>query len=120
LRHIDTAVPEQLDIHLVLDNYGTHKTQRVQNWLLRHPRFTLHFTPTYSSWLNLVERFFAALTEQALRRGTHSSVSALEQAIRDYLDQLDADPQPFRWTNSADEIIRAVGKTIQRISRTGP
>lgn len=119
LRHIDTVVPDDLDVHLILDNYGTHKTQRVKNWLLRHPRYTLHFTPTYSSWLNLVERFFAALTEEQLRRGTHTSVHALEAAIRDYLAHTNENPKPFRWTKSADEIIQSVASVVQRISRTG-
>jgi transposase len=84
LRHIDSVVPDDLDIHLILDYYGTHKTKKVKNWLLRHPRFHCHFIPTYSSWINLVERFFAALTEQHLRRGTYRSVPALEKTIRDY------------------------------------
>lgn len=119
LRHIDTVVPDKLDVHLVLDNYGTHKTQRVKNWLLRHPRYTMHFTPTYSSWLNLVERFFAALTEEQLRRGTHTSVQALEAAIRDYLDHINENPRPFQWTKSADEIIQSVANIVQRTNRTG-
>ena len=85
LRHIDKQVPGDLDVHLILDNYSTHKTQKVKTWLLRHPRFHCHFTPTYSSWINLVERFFAALTEQQLKRGSHRSVHALEKAIRELL-----------------------------------
>jgi len=119
LRHIDASVPDDLDIHMILDNYGTHKTSKVKNWLMRHPRFHCHFTPTYSSWLNLVERFFAALTEQQLRRGTHRSVPALENAIRDYLRIYNEDPHPFRWTKSADEIIESVNGVIKRINRTG-
>jgi transposase len=119
LRHIDSVVPEDLDIHLILDNYGTHKTAKVQHWLARHPRFHCHFTPTYSSWINLVERFFAALTEHQLRRGTHRSVPALERAIREYLDVHNEDPKPFRWTKSADAIIESVGKIVQLINRTG-
>ena len=83
LRHIDAQVPADLDIHLILDNYGTHKTDKVKNWFLRHPRFHCHFTPTYSSWINLVERFFATLTEHQLRRETHRSVPALEKTIRE-------------------------------------
>ncbi|MGH8168389.1 MAG: IS630 family transposase [Woeseiaceae bacterium] len=118
LRHIDTAVPNDLDIHMILDNYGTHKTPKVKNWLMRHPRFHCHFTPTYSSWLNLVERFFATLTEQQLRRGTHRSVPALEKAIRDYLHIYNNDPHPFRWTKSAEEIIESVNSVIKRINRT--
>lgn len=119
LRHIDSQVPAELDVHLILDNYGTHKTQRVRNWLLRHPRFHCHFTPTYSSWINLVERFFATLTEHQLRRGTHRSVPALEKAIRDYLDIHNEEPKPFRWTKSADEIIESVNSVLKRISGTG-
>lgn len=119
LRHIDASVPNDLDIHMILDNYGTHKTPKVKNWLMRHPRFHCHFTPTYSSWLNLVERFFATLTEQQLRRGTHRSVPALEKAIRDYLQIYNEDPNPFRWTKSADEIIQSVNSVIKRINRTG-
>lgn len=119
LRHIDTVVPADLDVHLVLDNYGTHKTAKVKNWLLRHPRFTLHFTPTYSSWLNQVERFFACLTEAQLRRGTHRSVIELESAIRSYLDHVNEDPKPFTWTKSGDDIIRSVDKVVKRINRTG-
>ena len=85
-RHVDRVAPDDLDVHLILDNYGTHKTAKVEQWLLRHRRFHCHFTPTYSSWLNLVERFFASLTEHQLRRGSHRSVVALETAIRGYLD----------------------------------
>jgi transposase len=119
LRHVDAQVPNDLDIHLILDNYGTHKTAKVKSWLLRHPRFHCHFTPTYSSWINLVERFFATLTEHQLRRGTHRSVPALEQAIRDYLELHNEEPKPLRWTKSADEIIASVHSVIKRISRTG-
>ena len=119
LRHIDAQVPAEFDVHLVLDNYGTHKTAQVRNWLLRHPRFHCHFIPTYSSWLNLVERFFASLTEHQLRRGTHRSVHALERAIREYLDQHNEQPRPFRWTKSADEIINSVHSVIKRINATG-
>lgn len=119
LRHIDSIVPEDLQVHLILDNYGTHKTPKVKQWLVRHPRFHCHFTPTYSSWINLVERFFAALTEHQLRRGTHCSVPALEQAIRAYLDIHNDDPKPFQWTKSADEIIESVNSVLKRINRTG-
>jgi transposase len=118
LRHIETAVPAELDVHLVLDNYGAHKTQKVKNWLLRHPRFTLHFTPTYSSWLNQVERFFAALTETQLRRGSHRSVAELEAAIRRYLDHVNDDPKPFVWTKSADDILRSINNILNRINQT--
>lgn len=116
LRHIDQTVPDDLDIHLIVDNYGTHKSPKVKQWLLRHPRFHCHFTPTYSSWLNLVERFFATLTEQQLRRGTHRSVPALEKAIRDYLEIYNQNPKPFRWSKSADEIIDSVNSVLKRIN----
>ena len=118
LRHIDRVVPADLGVHLILDNYGTHKTGKVKQWLLRHPRFHCHFTPTYSSWINLVERFFASLTEHQLRRGSHRSVVALERAIRSYLEIHNEQPTPFRWTKSADEIIEAVNSVLQLINRT--
>ena len=119
LRHIDQVVPEELEAHLILDNYGTHKTAKVKQWLLRHPRFHCHFTPTYSSWINLVERFFASLTEHQLRRGSHRSVVALENAIRGYLQNHNEQPKPYRWTKSADEIIESVNSVLKEISRTG-
>jgi transposase len=119
LRHIDKVVPEDLEVHLIMDNYGTHKTAQVKRWLMRHPRFQCHFIPTYSSWLNLVERFFAKLTEQQLRRGTHRSVPVLEKAIRDYLDIYNEDPKPFQWTKSADQIIGSVHSVLKRINQTG-
>ena len=118
LRHIDRVVPDDLEIHMILDNYGTHKTPKVKQWLLRHPRFHCHFTPTYSSWINLVERFFASLTEHQLRRGSHRSVVALEKAIRGYLEIHNEQPKPFRWTKSADEIIEAVNSVLKSINRT--
>lgn len=118
LRHIDKQVPNDMDVHLILDNYSTHKTDSVKRWLQRHPRFHCHFTPTYSSWLNLVERFFAALTEQQLRRGTHRSVPALEKAVREYLDNHNDDPKPYRWSKTADEIIDAVNSVLSRINQT--
>ena len=94
-----------LDVHLVLDNYGTHKTAEVKAWLTKHPRFKLHFTPTSASWLNLVERFFAEITTKRIRRGTFTSVAELEDAIYDYLLRHNADPKPFMWTKSADAIL---------------
>ena len=95
LRSIDKAVPADLEAHLVLDNYGTHKTAMIHQWLARHPRFHLHFTPTSASWLNLVERWFALLSEKQIRRGTHRSTAQLEKAITDYLDIYNHDPKPF-------------------------
>ena len=96
LNLIDRTVPEHLDVHLIVDNYSTHKTPAVQRWLVRHPRFTLHFTPTYSSWMNLVERWFAELTEKWLRRGTHRSVRELVASIRTWIEQLERRPQALR------------------------
>ena len=118
LRHIDQTVSADLDIHLIVDSYSTHKSPKVKQWLHRHPRFHCHFTPTYSSWLNLVERFFATLTEQQLRRGTHRSVPALEKTIREYLENYNEDPKPFRWTKSADQIIESVSSVLKQINRT--
>lgn len=105
LRKIDRAVKKALDVHLVLDNYGTHKTPEVKAWLARHPRFHCHFTPTSASWLNLVERFFAEITTKRIRRGTFSSVADLEDAIDDYLLRHNANPKPFVWSKSAESIL---------------
>jgi transposase len=105
LRRIDRAVLGPRDVHLVLDNYATHKTPEVPAWLAKHPRFKLHFTPTSASWLNLVERFFAEITSKRIRRGSYSSVDDLEAAIYDYLLQHNAKPKPFVWAKSADDIL---------------
>jgi transposase len=105
LKRIDRCVQRHLDIHLVLDNYGTHKTPEVKAWLARHRRFHPHFTPTSASWLNLVERFFAEITQKRIRRGIFTSVAGLEEAIHDYLDRHNADPKPFVWTKSAEVIL---------------
>ncbi len=119
LDRIDRELPADLDVHLVLDNYGTHKTPRIHRWLLRHPRFQLHFTPTYSSWINQVERWFALLTERQLRRGTHRSTRALEDAIRLYLAAYNEDPKPFVWLKSADEILANIARFCVRTSEAG-
>lgn len=108
LNKVDASVPADLDVHLILDNYGTHKTPSIHRWLLRHPRFHLHFTPVSASWLNLVERWFASLTEKQIRRGNHHSTRELEQAIRRYLDIANEEPKPFVWTKSADQILASV------------
>jgi transposase len=105
LKRIDRTVKKGLAIHLVLDNYGTHKTAEVKAWLAKHPRFKLHFTPTSASWLNLVERFFAEITTKRIRRGAFASVAELEEAIHDYLDRHNAAPKPFIWTKTADAIL---------------
>jgi transposase len=119
LRTIDRAVPAALDIHLIVDNASTHKTPLIQRWLLRHPRFHVHFTPTSGSWMNLVERWFAALTEKQLRRGVHRSTHELEVAIRRYIDLTNEHPKPFKWTKSADEILASVARFCHRISNSG-
>jgi transposase len=119
LRTIETNVPPQLDVHLVMDNYGTHKTPTVRAWFARHPRFHIHFTPTSASWLNQVERWFATLTEKQIRRGTHRSTRQLEDAIRHYLDIYNAEPQPFTWIKSADDIMASIERFCLRISNSG-
>lgn len=119
LDRIEGSVPKELEVHLILDNYQTHKTPAIRRWLLRHPRFHVHFTPTYASWINLVERWFAALTEKQIRRGVHRSTRALETAIRSYIETVNADPRPFAWTKSADQILDSLGSFCQRISNSG-
>lgn len=119
LRTIDSNVPAKLDVHLVMDNYGTHKTPSVKNWFARHPRFHVHFTPTSASWINQVERWFATLTEKQIRRGTHRSTRQLEQAIRAYLDNYNADPKPFAWAKSADDSLASIERFCLRISNSG-
>ena len=116
---IDAAVPAALDVHLILDNYGTHKTPLIHRWLARRPRFHLHFTPTSASWLNLVERWFAQLTEKQIKRGVHRSTRALETAIRAYIEHGNTAPRPFVWTKSADDILASVARFCHRISGTG-
>ena len=116
---IDRSVPSELDVHLIMDNYGTHKTQTVRRWFAKRPRFHVHFTPTSASWLNLVERWFATLTEKQLRRGVHRSVRELETAIRHYLAITNESPKPFIWTKTADEILASVARYCQRTSESG-
>jgi len=111
---IEAAVPADLDVHLVLDNYATHKSPTIQRWLAKRPRFILHFTPTSASWMNLVERFFATLTEKQIRRGTFRSTRQLEAAIKNYLRLYNEDPRPFVWHKTADEILESVGRFCQR------
>jgi transposase len=119
LRTIEASVPAGLSVHLVMDNYGTHKTPSVKGWLARHPRFQVHFTPTSSSWLNLVERWFALISERQIKRGTHRSTMELERAIRQYLEVYNKDPKPFVWTKSADEILNSLARFCKRISDSG-
>jgi transposase len=118
LRTIDANVPRQLDVHLVMDNYGTHKTPAIKAWFARHPRFTVHFTPTSASWLNQVERWFATLTQSYIRRGTHRSTRELEQAIRSYLQIHNADPKPFVWTKTAHDILTSIERFCLRTSNS--
>jgi transposase len=119
LARIDQAVPGDLDVHLIVDNSSTHKTPAIQRWLLAHPRFHVHFTPTYSSWLNLVERWFAELTNKWLRRGTHRSVGELTASIQSWIDTWNEEPRPFVWTKTADQILENITRYLQRISNSG-
>jgi transposase len=119
LKIIDAAVPKDLDLHLVLDNYATHKTPQVKAWLIKHPRFHLHFTPTSGSWLNLVERWFAELTNRKLRRSAHRSVTELEADIRKWINHWNADPKPFVWTKTADQILDTLASYCTRITDSG-
>jgi transposase len=113
---IDKAVPAELDVHLVCDNLATHKTPAIRDWLTRHPRFHLHFTPTGSSWINQVERWFGLLTEQLIRRGVHKSVLALENDVREWIKNWNQNPRPFVWTKTAEDILHSLAKYIAKIS----
>jgi transposase len=108
LDEIEAAVPDSLDVHLVMDNYATHKTPLIRNWLAKRPRWQVHLTPTSSSWLNQVERFFALITERKIRRGIYRSVAALRTDIKSFIELHNANPKPFRWTKSADDILSAI------------
>ena len=116
---IEANVPRELDVHLILYNYGTHKTATIRRWLAKRPRFHVHFTPTSGSWINLVERWFATLTLKQIRRGSHRSTRELERAIREYLRLNNQHPKPFVWTKTADEILNSLARFCQRISGTG-
>ena len=115
LKIIDQQTPAHLDLHLIVDNYCTHKTATVKRWLSRHPRFHLHFTPTSGSWLNMVERFFAEITQKRIRRGIFKSVAELEHAITHYLDNHNARPKPFVWTKSAAQILEKLARAKQAL-----
>jgi transposase len=119
LAKIDKEVPGHLDVHLICDNYGTHKTPAIKAWLERHPRFHMHFTPTGSSWLNQVERWFAFLADRMIRRGAHKSVQALEADIRAWVARWNNDPKPFIWTKTAEQILESLARFCQRISGAG-
>src|SRR5918993_8685 len=111
-------LPTELDVHLICDNYGTHKTPEIKRWFLRHPRFQLHLTPTYSSWLNLVERWFAELTNRKLRRSAHRSVAELEADLRIWIEAWNQDPRPFVWTKTADEILDNLARYLHLINNS--
>jgi transposase len=116
---IDKAVPAELDVHLICDNLATHKTPAINDWLAKHPRFHRHFTPTGSSWINQVERWFGLLTDQLLRRGVHKSVAALENDVRAWITAWNESPKPFAWTKTAEEILDSLARYIARISGAG-
>ena len=111
---IEAQVPAELDVHIIVDNYGTHKTALIRKWFAKRPRFHIHFTPTYGSWINLVERWFAELTNKRIRRGVFRSVKELEAAIREYIDVHNEDPKPFVWTKTADQILASIARYAQR------
>ena len=118
LRTIEANVPPELDVHLVMDNYGTHKTAAIKGWFARHPRFQVHFTPTSASWINQVERWFATLTQRCIRRGTHRSTLQLERAIKQYMDAHNADAKPIVWAKTADEILASIERFCPRTSNS--
>ena len=119
LATIDKTVPGELDVHLICDNYSTRKTPAIRAWLAKHPRFHMHFTPTGSSWINQVERWFGFLTDQMIRRGVHKSVQALEADIRAWIDAWNQDPKPFVWKKTAEEILDSLARYCRRISGAG-
>ena len=119
LARIDAEVPADLDVHLVCDNYGTHKTPAVNAWLRKHPRFHMHFTPTSSSWINQVERWFGFITAELLRRGSHNSVQAPETDIRAWVAGWNTEPKPFIWTKTAEQILQSLGRLLTRTSGAG-
>jgi putative transposase len=118
LRHIDREVPKELDVHLIVDNYATHKHAKVKAWLARRPRFHVHFTPTYASWLNLVERWFGIITQQAIRRGSFTKVKTLIQRIEQFVEHYNKSSRPFVWTATADSILAKVERLALLISGT--
>ena len=118
LVRIDEEVPEHLAVHLILDNYATHKTPDIQRWLLRHRRFHLHFTPTSGSWLNMVERWFGELTTKKIKRGAHTNVQNLERDIRDWIVLWNDNPRPYVWVKTADQILASIARYCDRISNS--
>ncbi len=118
LKEIDSSVPDDLDVHIIMDNYATHKTPRIRAWLARRPRYHVHFTPTSASWINQVERWFAELTRKKIHRGVHTSVRQLEADIKSFIEAHNEDPKPYRWVKSADEILAAVKRFCQKADAT--
>jgi len=119
LGKIDAEVPEGLDVHLVMDNYGPHKTPTIRAWLEAHPRFHVHSTPTYSSWLNQVERFFGLITQDLLQRSDHRSVQALEKDLPGWIAEWNKDPKSFIWVKTAEEILASITRLLQRTNGVG-
>ncbi len=117
LVEIEANVPEDMDIHIIMDNYATHKTPAIKNWLARRPHWHVHFTPTSASWLNLVERFFAELTDKQIKRGAHCSVHQLKKAINDFIETRNADPKPFKWIRTADQIFASIKRYCDRLNQ---
>ena len=117
---IEAQVPDALEVHIIVDNYGTHKTAMIRKWFAKRPRFHVHFTPTYGSWINLVERWFAELTNKRLRRGVFRSVKELEAAIREYIAVHNEAPKPFVWTRTADQILASISRYAQRTAVAQP
>jgi transposase len=117
-KQIDAQVPDGLDVHIIMDNYATHKTAAIKAWLARRPRYHVHFTPTSASWINQVERWFAELTRKKLRRGVHTSTKQLETDIRAFIERHNEKPKPYRWTKSADEILASVKRFCQKTQQT--
>jgi transposase len=120
LDRIEAQVPAEMDVHIIADNYGTHKTALIRQWFAKRPRFHLHFTPTYGSWINLVERWFAELTNKRIRRGVFRSVRELEAAIREYIEAHNEDPKPFTWTRTADQILDSIARYARRTIANHP
>jgi len=117
---VERNVPDDLDIHVIMDNASSHKTQLIRDWFAKRPRWHIHFTPTSSSWINQVERFFGLLTDQQIRRGAYRSTKQLEAAITAYIDARNADPKPFRWTKTADDILASIARFCQRTLAAHP
>ena len=116
MKQIERETPKELDLHLIIDNYGTHKEDSVKGWLARHPRFHLHFTPTSSSWMNLVERFFGELTQDVIRDGSFSSVRELVRDIESYLAERNLNPKPYKWKAKVEDILRKIQRARQALA----